>query len=706
MLKRLLFFVLGFTTLNQWVWAQKGDSLKSVKSNLVEILVRKYQVSDYFSTSLMTRKEFQQRFVGQDLFQSINRLPGVVTYSDAGNNFGNYFYLRLRGMDFTRMAVNFNGVPLNDMVSQGTFFSNMADFGTSLGSIQLLRGISTTAFGTASFAGTLNLSGPWENRPEYNGSVNIQAGSYGTYRLNAEAFTPVFGKGFDAYVRVSHLRSDGFRNNSGSKASSVFGSLRWTSEPVGDFTRHQLIATAFTGQTRNQLAYLPSAETALNQNIKDNPLTPTDDHDLSTQSLYQLEYKSQLNRTTSLRASYYHQLATSDFDATFIDFSGNFPYIYKLKNEMQGGYVVFNKIISTFALPIQTELGLNAYRFVRNNSLVMEPDINTNLYDNKTTKTEQNLHAKFWTPTRLSLMVDYQFRNVRMDIIPDADSLTTFNEQVFVINNFKTGVTYDLTPNTKLFASLGFLTREPTREDMLNGNDNPGQGSIAANGNLNRVKPESVTDFEAGIKHNNHLFNVSLNYFNMRFKNELALTGERSANGFFALRENVAASRRQGIEWELLAKPLGQAIEISAGGAFTQAIIDEFTSPIDGINRKDVQALLTPKWIMNHGLAYKFQDIPLMIGVDHRLQSSAHLANDNNQATQIAGYHLWDARTEYRFRFGEDSKTALKIGFRAFNLFSARYFNAGQASFDGTNYQRLLFANAPRNFMANLTLEF
>ncbi len=685
-------------------YAQK-DSLKKVSTQPVEVITRKYLSTDYFATTVLSKKEFSERYVGQDLFLSMNRLPGVVTYSESGLNFGNYSYMRMRGMDFTRMAVNFNGVPLNDMVSQGTFFSNMADFGASLGQIEMYRGVSTTAFGTASFAGTMNLFGPWEGSGNQNGSVTIQAGSYGTQRATAEVFTPVFGKGFQAYVRGSHLRSDGFREHSGSKATSVLGSLKWESEALDGVSKHTITATAFTGQTRNQLSYLPSTEEAIASNLRDNPLKPTDDYDVSSQSLYQLQYKGVINRRTHIRASYYHQLASSDFDATWVDATGTYPYIFKLKNEMQGGYAILNKSIMAGPIPVMTELGLNAYRFVRNNSMVLEPDVNTNLYDNQTTKTEQNIHAKVWTATKLSFMLDYQFRNVRMSIVPDADSVYNFKDRTFAIHNFKTGISYDLTPNTKVYSSIGRIEREPTREDMLNGNDNPGPASVAANGDLNRVKPESVLDFEAGFKHRNRIFSLSVNYFNMRFKNELALTGERSANGFFLLRENVPGSRRQGIEWEIVAGPLGQSIELSASGAYTSAKIDEFTSPVDGIKRTEVQALLTPAWVLNQGLTYKFQPIPLTIGIDHRFQSSSQLANDDRKETRIAGYHLWDSRIEYRQRLSESGKTALKFSFRVYNLFSARYFNAGQAAFDGNNYQRLLFANAPRNVMAGLTLE-
>ena len=63
----------------------------------------------------------------------------AYAYSDAGNGYG-YSYLRIRGFDQSRIAVNVNGVPLNTPESHQVYSIDLGDFATGLGLIQIQRG--------------------------------------------------------------------------------------------------------------------------------------------------------------------------------------------------------------------------------------------------------------------------------------------------------------------------------------------------------------------------------------------------------------------------------------------------------------------------------------------------------------------------------------------------------------------------------------
>ena len=83
------------------------------------------------------------------------RVPGVTAYSESGS-FTGYSYLRMRGLDQNRVSLSFDGIPLNDPEDQAFYFSNVPDFANSVQSVQVQRGTGTSAFGTASYAGSVN----------------------------------------------------------------------------------------------------------------------------------------------------------------------------------------------------------------------------------------------------------------------------------------------------------------------------------------------------------------------------------------------------------------------------------------------------------------------------------------------------------------------------------------------------------------------
>ena len=66
--------------------------------------------------------QFEQLNTGQEPSYIISQLsPSVTVYSDAGNTQG-YAYIRLRGIDQTRINMTLNGVPLNEPEDQGAYF--------------------------------------------------------------------------------------------------------------------------------------------------------------------------------------------------------------------------------------------------------------------------------------------------------------------------------------------------------------------------------------------------------------------------------------------------------------------------------------------------------------------------------------------------------------------------------------------------------
>ena len=146
-------------------------------------------------------------------------------------------------------------MPLNDPEDQVLYFSNVPDLMNSVQSVTLQRGVGSSAFGTASFAGSLNFESlPLATTPA-SSEIQLTAGSFGTRRASVKHVTGLH-RGFAAYGRVSAQETDGYRAHSGNRANSAFVSAGWFG------ARDAVKFTGFAGRSRMQLAYYAASEAA------------------------------------------------------------------------------------------------------------------------------------------------------------------------------------------------------------------------------------------------------------------------------------------------------------------------------------------------------------------------------------------------------------------------------------------------------------
>ena len=154
-----LTFILS--TLCMQIHAQTGRSQHFTDSvrNLPPLEIRSIRVSNNqpFAKSNINASQIAQVNIGQDLPFLIQNTPSVIVHSDAGMGVG-YTGIRIRGTDGTRINVTLNGIPYNDAESMSTYFVDLPDFGSSVNSIQIQRGVGTSTNGAGSFGATINLA--------------------------------------------------------------------------------------------------------------------------------------------------------------------------------------------------------------------------------------------------------------------------------------------------------------------------------------------------------------------------------------------------------------------------------------------------------------------------------------------------------------------------------------------------------------------
>src|SRR5215468_7043180 len=220
------------------------------------------------SQKTLTSTDLDPRYFGQDVPLLLQgAAPSLTSYAETGNYWG-YSYIRLRGIDQSRINLTLDGIPLNEPEDQVLYFADFPDLANSLHSVQVQRGVGTSSNGTASFAGSINMeTTPLASGPR-RAEAQVEGGAWGSYRLSGEYATGLLPSRFAAYGRVSELKTNGYRYHSGVEGRSLFFSGGY----FGDRNIVKLVTT--TGTMKDTMAYYGVAKADLDTNRRINPLTP------------------------------------------------------------------------------------------------------------------------------------------------------------------------------------------------------------------------------------------------------------------------------------------------------------------------------------------------------------------------------------------------------------------------------------------------
>jgi len=236
------------------------ESRDSITIDEIIIASSRAKEKDPLSIQNIRLERIESVYAGQDPAVLLEQLsPSIISYSDAGTDIGNYAQFRMRGISQDRINISLNGVPLNDMADQGTFFSNFSDFGNSIESIQIQRGVGASKAGIASYGGAVNFESINPFTSDKQSGLELTTGSFGTIRASGEIGTGLMKSGAGVYGRFTRTYTEGYKDHSGSDSHSFFisGGI------LGD--RDMFKITAFSGKTENDQSYLPVLRIILNK---------------------------------------------------------------------------------------------------------------------------------------------------------------------------------------------------------------------------------------------------------------------------------------------------------------------------------------------------------------------------------------------------------------------------------------------------------
>src|SRR5499426_234799 len=200
----------------------RTDSTRAQKLERVTISAVRAAGAAPISQKTITKTELESRYFGQDVPLVLQgAAPSLTSYAETGNYWG-YSYIRLRGIDQSRINFTIDGIPLNDPEDQVLYFADFPDLANSLQSVQVQRGVGTSSNGTAAYAGSINMETISLATRERGTEVQLEGGSFGSMRASVEYQSGLLPSRFAVYGRVSGLRTDGYRYHSGVEGKSAF----------------------------------------------------------------------------------------------------------------------------------------------------------------------------------------------------------------------------------------------------------------------------------------------------------------------------------------------------------------------------------------------------------------------------------------------------------------------------------------------------
>jgi iron complex outermembrane receptor protein len=594
-----------------------------------------------------SRAEVVKRYHQQDVPALLSTAPSVNTYAESGFGGAGYSYITMRGMSPSRINFTLDGVPLADSEDFGAYFVDFPDLAHSLQSIQLQRGVGTSTVGSPSFGGSVNLESVALAQDAAT-DARVAAGSYGSRFATAgwqSGFTP---GGLAMYGRVSWQESDGFREHSGTEQRNLFLSA------AKQFEDGQLKLTGFTGHEDQQLSFNATDPDTLRGHLRANPLSP-DDTDSFGYDLAQLQYLR-----ANMTASVYYQRGYGWYRLYDDEAAQTGLRQYGLDGMLIGSLVTF----SWSRGPLSANYGVHLNRFRREHTrdLVDGPRD----YFNYGVKSEANAFAKLnWDVSRWHLYSDLQLRTSDFHYHGD----TAIDPIRWTFFNPKLGARRDLSAGSSVYATAGLSTREPTRNDLFQGEDN---ASFAHD--LHAVRPERLLDVEVGYDLRTSRFALAANVYAMELRNEITATGELSDIGL-ALRRNVDRSYRRGLELDATWQA-APALRLRTTASLSRGRIRTWTQFYDvydlagnyvtsrPITYHDVAPLLTPSAILNQSLDYTAGRLSL--GAAARWVAKSYLDNTNSEAFTTPSFFTLDASAAY------DLSRNLRLSVQINNLLNNR----------------------------------
>ncbi len=697
--------------------------------------------------TVVEKKDLRSADPNYSLPMLLNFQPSVNAFTEGGTGLG-YSKLSVRGILSSHINVTLNGITLNDAESQEVFWVNIPALGQLLSSVQLQRGLGTTANGPGAFGASINMStGTVSAKP--SARVDLGFGSYKTFTQAYSFNTGLLKKGFYLSGAFSSNKTDGYIRNAKANVKSAMLSTGWLGES-NSVKFIWLMGSQHTGITWNGISleqygkdrrYNPAGEYTDKDGVIKYYDNETDNY---RQNHFQLSYthifdnnmiwRQTLNYTKGY-GYYENYKANKKFSkyamSNYIDAQGNTikKSDFIVRQILDNNYVVLNSDLSYTKDKLKMNFGIYNSWYINDHigkvlwSSVLDKSFdydNFIWYSNTGDKNEINLYAnaQYSILANLNAYVDVQYRHINLDMRgPDKEALDLKYSRQWDFFNPKGGLNWEINSNNSLYTSIAVGHREPGRADLkdiilMN-------TKISDKSQEKNIVPERMIDYELGYHFTSSRFSASATAYWMEYKDMLLQTGKLGDTGY-PIKENVGSAFRRGLEFSMAVQVL-KSLSFNANMTLSQNTIRDYTHQYDSYQSDNYDEYQTLNKYMGDRTMLKSPSVLAFAQIDYKpikylsfflnakYVSSQYWDNTQDEAKKIPAYYVSNAglNVEVPMKYGT-------LGFSAFcnNILNRNYYADAWVSNDYIRAEDKflqyegVFPQALRNFMFKLYYQF
>ena len=695
--------------------------------------------------------------------------PSVVSVNEGGTGLG-YSKMTVRGAKGSQINVTLNGITLNDAESQEVFWVNIPALSSMISSVQLQRGLGTSANGAGAFGASINMSTAAVGADPF-ASAEMALGSYGTYIASFAAGTGLMDSGVYFNAAYSRGLTDGYIRNSFADVHSAMAVLGWMNE------RNSLRLTWLMGSQRTGITWEGISPEMYAVDRRYNPAGEYYDqfgnvHYYDNETDNYAQHHLQLNYTHAFT----DQLAWSTtFNYTRGDgFYENYkagksfskylmpdPVIdgvtydegdFITKEALANDYFVLNSDLRYTSDVLNLTGGLNLSRYDGDHiGSVLWSNVLGDSFDydghewylNRGLKHDASVFVRGEVTCfdGFTAFADLQYRGVWLAMSgPEDDGVLLDHKDNWQFFNPRAGISYRWSPSSRVYASAALGHREPGRSDIkeliLDANKSLEAGVISRGVD---IRPEKMLDIELGYEYVGERVSVSANLYMMEYWDMLLETGKLTDVGY-AIKENVPRSWRRGVELAASWEPLSW-LQLDGNMTLSTNKIKEYTAyyeMYDNMNDwnflgqhivdfTDTDILMSPSIVgMASATFSPFVHNPgslnfLYLSLNGKYVGRQYYDNTSSDERSIPAYFVADMAVGYSVPLGryldfardDNAKSSsLNFSFHIHNLFNHKYYADAwlwRAYFqqDDLYYAETgLYPQAPMNFMFKVGWNF
>ncbi len=694
--------------------------------------------------TMVGREDLRKSNPINSLPMNLNLQPSVVTYNEGGTGLGNST-MTVRGSKGSQINVTLNGITLNDSESQEVFWVNIPSLTSLISSVQLQRGLGTSASGAGAFGASINMNTA-SVPPDPFASSDISIGSWNTSMLSAAAGTGLTGSGLYFNIAYSRGNTDGYIRNADVASQSAFAVLGWMNG------KNSLRLTWLMGRQRSGITWdgidLEQYEADRRYNGAGeyhdeygNTYYYDNQTDNYVQNHIQLNYTRQFsdrwtwsNTFNYTRGDGYDEYYKEDRYLPDFGFAEDAESDIIYQKKMGNNYYVFSSDVRYRADNLSVTSGIYLSRYEGDHfgrvlwvkslgdgydfSAYNERD---GFYRNRSIKHEATAFVRGeWAPAEwMTLYADMQWRGVTLgmdgsdDDIHETGLMMRYDNEWSFFNP-RAGVNFSWAEGRRAYASVALGHREP------------GRGDIKENikGDMSPIRPERMVDVEVGYGYTGEKVSASANVYLMEYRDMLLETGRLSSSGY-AVKENVPRGWRRGVE---VSGAWDAASWFSLSGNITLSVneIEDYTSYVEvwdgeagqtkAFNYGNTRMMMSPSVVgMLRASISPWRDTAsnslktTTLAMDVKYVGRQFIDNTERAEMEIPAYCVSNLSLHHEFMLNHGG-----LGLTGYvnNLFNHLYYAAGwrwegytQAD-DTLTYGIGVYPQPPTNFMLKVSYRF